>query len=88
MDPAIFAPRRKVTVAGQIVDKVTRPIGSVNYTYPVIAIKQIFLWPVPTMQYYYEPSEYYPEEWDWGWEGPYLFYPGFERGHEHGGRGR
>jgi outer membrane lipoprotein len=77
LDPAIFAPQRKVIVAGEIVKKDVRPIGRLNYVYPVIAIKQIYLWPQTTIQYY-EPPDYYPEDWDWTVGGPYLFYRDFE----------
>ena len=45
MDPAIYRQGRKVTVAGTISGKDVRPLGEVEYAYPVITKKEIYLWP-------------------------------------------
>ncbi len=45
IDPAIYRPGRKVTVAGTISGKDVRPLGEVEYTYPVITKKEIYIWP-------------------------------------------
>ena len=45
MDPAIYRPGRKVTIAGRISGKEKRPLGESEYTYPVIAKKELYLWP-------------------------------------------
>ncbi len=44
LDPAIYASGRKLTVAGQVEGKVIRPIKEVNYTYPVLAAREHYLW--------------------------------------------
>lgn len=45
LDPAIYRPRRKVTVVGLVVGKEVRPLGEVEYTYPVISKRELYLWP-------------------------------------------
>jgi len=43
LDPAVLAPGRRVTVAGQIAGGKRIPIEKVDYAYPVLTIKQIYL---------------------------------------------
>ncbi|RLB06480.1 MAG: hypothetical protein DRG50_05605 [Deltaproteobacteria bacterium] len=45
LDPAIYRHGRKVTVAGVVVGKKVRPLGEVEYTYPIIEKKELYLWP-------------------------------------------
>jgi outer membrane lipoprotein len=45
IDPAIYRPGRKVTIAGTISGKDVRLVGEVEYTYPVITKKEIYIWP-------------------------------------------
>jgi outer membrane lipoprotein len=45
IDPAIYRPGRKVTVAGTISGKDVRPLGEIEYTYPIITKNEIYLWP-------------------------------------------
>jgi len=45
IDPAIYRPGRKVTVAGTISGKDVRPLGEIEYTYPVITKREIHIWP-------------------------------------------
>ncbi|MFZ0449047.1 MAG: Slp family lipoprotein [Desulfatiglandaceae bacterium] len=45
LDPAIYSEGRKVTVVGSIQGKEVRPLGKTTYAYPVIAGKEIYLWP-------------------------------------------
>ncbi|OGP84323.1 MAG: hypothetical protein A2Z08_08070 [Deltaproteobacteria bacterium RBG_16_54_11] len=46
LDPAIYSPGRKITVAGRVVGKEVRPLGEIAYTYPVIEKRELYLWPV------------------------------------------
>jgi len=46
LDPAIYSPGRKITVAGKVVGKEKRPMGEIEYTYPVIEKQGLYLWPV------------------------------------------
>jgi len=64
LDVAVYASGREVTVAGEIKGKRTLPLGEMEYTYPLIAVKEISLWPKEEKQrYYYDP--YYPYPWWW-----------------------
>jgi outer membrane lipoprotein len=46
LDPAIYSPGRKITVAGKVVGKEKHPMGEIEYTYPVIEKQGLYLWPV------------------------------------------
>jgi outer membrane lipoprotein len=100
LDPEIYQRGRKITLAGVLGGKETLPLGETTYTYPVVAVKQLYLWPKPR-QYAY-PYPYYYDGWGpywawgpyWGWGPPYgyfEFYGDFDgrdgwHGH-HGNRG-
>jgi outer membrane lipoprotein len=45
LDPAIYSPGRKITVAGRVAGKEKRPLGEIEYTYPVIEKRELYLWP-------------------------------------------
>jgi outer membrane lipoprotein len=73
LDPAIFAPKRRVTVAGTLDGIGTRTIGEHPYAYPVVRVDSIYLWPVPPKTeypYYYLPYWYDPW-YPWGYPYPY-----------------
>ncbi|MDY7034053.1 MAG: Slp family lipoprotein [Thermodesulfobacteriota bacterium] len=66
LDVAIYGYGREVTVGGEIQGKRILPLGEIEYTYPVIFIKEIHLWshrrrgrPSPPPYRYY-PRWYYP----------------------------
>ena len=44
LDPAIYHPGRKITVVGSLVGKEVRPLGEIEYTYPVIQKNELYLW--------------------------------------------
>jgi outer membrane lipoprotein len=72
LDPYLFRRGRKITVAGEIQGEKIKPIGEMDYRYPIIWSKQIYLWPL----YYYPPYPYYYDPW-WGypyWWGGFGFY--------------
>jgi outer membrane lipoprotein len=69
LDPAIYRPGRGVTVAGEIIGKETQPLGEITYTYPVIVIKQIYLW---RQRSHWIPPGYYWPTGDWPY---YPFWP-------------
>jgi outer membrane lipoprotein len=78
LDPYLFRKGRKVTVAGKILGAKTRPLGEMDYRYPLLLGEQIYLWeeyyyPAYYSYYPYAPySPYYYDPW-WGptWWGPY-----------------
>jgi outer membrane lipoprotein len=45
LDPAIYSPGRKVTVAGTVFGKEMRPLGKIEYMYPIIEKRELYLWP-------------------------------------------
>ena len=63
LDPAVYVGGGRVTVAGEIIGKETRPLGQAQYAYPVVQAKEIYLWKHHRYSY-----EYY---W-WDWYGPYF----------------
>ena len=61
LDAAVYAAGRKITVAGEVVGKEIWPVGEIEYTYPVVTIKEIHLWPREEANIYVPP--YYYEDW-------------------------
>ena len=47
LDPAIYSPGRQVTVAGKVLGKEVYPLGEIEYAYPLIEKRELFLWPLP-----------------------------------------
>jgi outer membrane lipoprotein len=46
LDPAIYSQGRKVTLVGSVSGKEERPLGNTSYVYPIIASKELYLWPM------------------------------------------
>ncbi len=65
VDPYVFRRGRRITVAGEILGRKVMRLGELEYPYPLLQSKQIYLWG----EYYYSPSPYpyYP----WGYYGSY-----------------
>ena len=70
LDPYIFGSGRRVTVAGEILGEKIRPLGEMDYRYPLVLSKQVHLW-----DYYYSYPYYYYDPWWWGY--PYWWRPNF-----------
>ena len=72
LDPAIYTKGKQLTLAGQVTGKKILKLGKTSYTYPVVTIKQLYLWKNPQYYYYGNPYPYpYPYDyWYRGW-GPY-----------------
>ncbi len=76
LDPNVYRPDREITVAGEIIGERTKPLGQVDYRYPLLLSQQIYLWREYRYAYpppYYPYFPYYP----WGyydpWWGDYPF---------------
>jgi outer membrane lipoprotein len=67
LDPYLYRRGRKITVAGEILGEKIKPLGEMDYRYPFLLSKQIYLWE----DYYYPPYPYYYYEPWWG----YPWYP-------------
>lgn len=67
LDPYLYRRGRRITVAGIIIGQRVKPLGEMEYRYPLISSKQIYLWP----EYYYYPYPYYYDPWwyypRWWW---------------------
>ncbi len=77
LDPYVYRRGRRVTVAGEILGEEVRPIGKMDYRYPLILSKELYLW-----TYYDYPYAYYPDPYYYGYPyyyGPwgYPWYPGW-----------
>ncbi len=56
LDTAIYTKGRAVTTAGEVQGTRELPLGETKYTYPVISVKEIYLWPVERDTYAPYPS--------------------------------
>ncbi len=78
LDPTIFRAGMKITVAGQVAGKKTMVVDQTNYTYPVVAVKQLVLWRISYYAYPYDYWDYWPSfygpYWGPGGWGPYWDY--------------
>lgn len=45
-DPAVYSPGRSLTVAGQVLGKQIRPLGQIQYSYPVLLAREEHLWKI------------------------------------------
>ncbi len=73
LDPAIYRAGRLITVAGQVAGKEAHPLGNIQYSYPVLEAKEIYLWEV---QEYMRPT--YPYYWNypyWWGRYPWWYWP-------------
>ncbi|WKZ23423.1 MAG: Slp family lipoprotein [Candidatus Brocadiaceae baterium WH-1] len=67
LDPVVYAKDRSITVAGEILGKRTLPLGKIQYDYPLIHAREIYLWPLtPELSRPYPyPYPYYYDHWWW-----------------------
>ena len=76
LDIAVYAKGREVTVGGKVQGKRIMPLGEIQYTYPLVVAKEIYLWP-DTSKERLAPY-YYPYPWWWYdpfWRPWYYPYP-------------
>jgi outer membrane lipoprotein len=45
LDPFVYSAGRQVTVAGILIGKEVQPLGEINYKYPLVASRELYLWP-------------------------------------------
>jgi outer membrane lipoprotein len=68
LDPAVYAPQRRITVAGQVLGSYTGKVGEVDYIYPLISCAETHLFPSAGA----ELRRYAAYPW---WYGDPYFYP-------------
>lgn len=72
IDPYVFRRGRRITVAGEIQGRKVMRLGELEYPYPLLLSKQVYLW--GDYYYYPYPYPYYP--WGYyGYYGPWWRYP-------------
>ena len=74
LDPTMLPRNRRITVAGSLNGVSTERLGSMNYAYPVLEIKELHIWPLKSGEDYPDYSNYayygYGPAWNnysWGW---------------------
>ncbi len=70
LDAYVFRRGRKITVAGDVKGERVRPLGEMDYRYPVVLGREVYLWE----EYYYDPYPY-PTYYPW-WGYPYWWHFG------------
>lgn len=74
-DPEVYRKHARLTLGGQIVGKETRPLGELQYAYPLVAIRELYLWDEPQPDWRYRPYNTWPGPyWGWGWGWGYWWY--------------
>jgi outer membrane lipoprotein len=68
LDPAVYAQRRRITVAGQVLGTYAGKVGEVDYSYPIISCEETHLFPTASA----EQRRYAAYPW---WYGDPYFYP-------------
>ena len=82
LDPYVYRRGRKITAGGEILGEEVRPIGKMDYRYPLVLGKEIYLWTYYSPYYSY-PYPYYSGPWGyyspwwypwWGWGWGFGYY--------------
>lgn len=68
LDPAVYAAGRRITVIGEVTGVEERKIGEVPYSYPLVAVERIRLWPKDVV---ISPA-YSPYPWGYWPYGPFY----------------
>ena len=68
LDPAVYAPGRRITIAGRVLGTYTGKVGEVDYVYPLISCEEKHLW----AQTVVAPPGFYGYPWAY-WD-PYPWY--------------
>ncbi len=71
LDPEVFRRGVKMTLAGTVVGREVKPLGEIQYAYPVLSAREMHIW--KERPYYYYP---YPP-WGFHWGYPYWYWRGW-----------
>lgn len=72
LDPAVVPAGTRITVVGSVSGSHTEKLDEMDYTYPIVKIEQLKIWPnASEYRYGYYPYPYAP----YGWYGPYYWHP-------------
>ena len=72
LDVNVFAKGRAVTVGGEVQGKRVLPLDEIEYTYPLIYVKEIYLWPVVEKRHYSPYYQYYYNDY-WWWRSRFRY---------------
>lgn len=82
LDPLIYKKGKAITIAGEFIGAQKGKLDEMDYTYPLLEIKDIYLWTEGNASYYWPypysyPFWYYPYSYQWysPWWGPYPLNP-------------
>lgn len=65
LDPYVYSRGREVTIGGEVEGTRSLPLGEMQYDYPTIRIKEIYLWPIERIYYPLYRPHYYYDYWWW-----------------------
>jgi outer membrane lipoprotein len=68
LDVAIYTKDREVTVGGVVQGRRVMPLGEIEYAYPVISVREIYLWPEVRKE---RVPPYYYRGYPWWWHDPF-----------------
>jgi outer membrane lipoprotein len=68
-DPEVYRKGRMLTLAGKIIGRKIEALGAMEYVYPLVDAKEIYLWKPYPLTYGPYPGPY------WYWFGSPYFYP-------------
>lgn len=60
VDPSVYAAGRPLSVIGEVDGILIRPIGEYDYRFPIVAVRDSYLWADPSKQ---PRVYYYPDPW-------------------------
>lgn len=72
-DPAVYVPRREVSVVGTLVEPVSGKVGERDYRFPKVQADEVYLWPKFTRRPYYDP--FYDPFWHPFYRYRFGYYP-------------
>ncbi|MEF8792689.1 Slp family lipoprotein [Thiohalorhabdus sp.] len=76
LDPAVYSQGRRVTVTGRLAEPETHPIGDYPYRFPVVQVREHYLWPQDKPERSPKPRYWYRDHW-YPYYGPHhpYWYP-------------
>jgi outer membrane lipoprotein len=80
LDPLVYKTGRRITLVGQVKGKRNQPLEQIEYTYPVISIREMHVWKKSEIEpaYYPPPGYFYDPFWwgppSWYYRRPYYWY--------------